>query len=182
MKLAWLIYPLLLTTLVSCGKDNKTGKDNWALSNPYTAGTSYHPIHSPYQYGNTSVNQVMQENPCTSSGQPSNNRIQIQIPLSNFPTVIPANDMYVGVTSYGDVAVMVGQGGSQPPLFVGYMCPRSFTSNGQGYLAGITIGSYSNCLFKPITKATIQFPGGASADFRMLDYGSSMRQKFSFCR
>lgn len=189
-----ILHLALLTMLVACGKDNESGKPSsrsWGFGNPYTTG--YRNINSPYSYGGMSVNQVMQQNPCVGGfggmpGYPGSQyqgqRIPIQIPLTNFPTVIPPNDIYVGVTSFGDVAVLVGQALNQPPLFVGYMCPRSFSPSGQGQLMGIKIGSYSNCLFKPMTAATVVFPGPvpATAEFRWMDGGSSMRQKFSFCR
>lgn len=189
-----LLHLALLTMLFACGKDNESGKKtSWGYGNPY--GSGYNPlsnINSPYSYGGMSVNQVMQQNPCRSgfggmTGYPTQSytgqRIPIQVPLTSFPTVIPPNDIYVGVTSYGDVAVLVGQALNQPPMFVGYMCPRSFSPSGQGQLMGIKVGSYSNCLFKPITAATVVFPGGmATAEFRWLDGGSSMGQKFSFCR
>lgn len=186
-----MIYLTLLTVLMACGKKNESGKtDQYNYANPY--GTGVININSPYasQTGIT-VNQVMQENACRSGfggytninqQQPySGQRIPIQIPLTNFPSVISPNELYVGVTSYGDVGVLVGQGAGSPPLFVGYMCPRSFTPNGQGQLLGVKIGSYSKCLVKPITAATVIFPGGATADFRWPDGGSSMGQRFSFC-
>jgi hypothetical protein len=188
-----LLHLTLLTALFSCGKNNQSGKsgNNWGYNNPYTSG--YSPIgnvNSPYSYGGMSVNQVMQQNPCQSGygGMPGYNqpyagqRMPIQVPLTNFPTVVPPGDIYVGVTSFGDVAVLAGQAAGQPPLFVGYMCPRSFSPSGQGQLMGVKIGSYSNCLFKPMTAATVVFPGGGTAEFRWMDGGSSMRQKFSFCR
>lgn len=190
-----LLHLALLTALVACGKDNKSGQSNdqWAYNNPYSYGQSpIANINSPYSYGNIQVNQVMAENPCVSgyggmTGYPGaqpyqGQRIPISIPLTSFPTVISPNDIYVGVTSYGDVGVVVGQAINQPPLFVGYMCPRSFAPNGQGQLLGVKIGSYSNCLLKPITAATVVFPGGGQALFRWADAGSSANQKFSFCK
>lgn len=194
-----ILHLALFAMLTACGKDNKSGQksDQWAYNNPYTYGQSpIANINSPYSYQGMNVNQVMAENPCISgyngmmqpgytnpyAGQYAGQRIPIQIPLTNFPTVISPGDIYVGVTSYGDVAVVAGQGANQPPLFVGYMCPRSFAPNGQGQLMGIKIGSYSNCLMKPITAATIVFPGGGQALFRWMDAGSSMNQKFSYCR
>lgn len=189
-----ILHLTLLTMLFACGKNNESGKksSSWNMGNPYTNGQlPMSPINSPYSYGGMSVNQVLQQNPCRSgyAGLPGYNnqyqgqRIPIQIPLTNFPTVISPGDIYVGVTSYGDVAVLAGQAANQPPVFVGYMCPRSFSPSGQGQLMGIKIGSYTNCLFKPITAATIVFPGGtATAEFRWLDGGSSAGQKFSFCR
>src|SRR5665647_67828 len=151
----------LLMLLTGCGKDNKSGQGNgvYDYSNPYSMspmmpGNPYGPmssINSPYSYGGISVNQVMAENTCISGfggmggfPQPyANQRIPIQIPLTNFPTVISPNDVYVGVTSYGDVAALIGTAPGQPPLFVAYLCPRSFAQNGTGQLMGIKIGAYT---------------------------------------
>jgi hypothetical protein len=189
-----LLHLTLLTLLFSCGKNNQSGKNSnsWGYTNPYLGGNSpLLNINSPYSYGGMSINQVMQQNPCRGgyNGVPgytnqvyAGQRIPIQVPLTNFPTVIPPNDIYVGVTTFGDVGVVVGQAINQPPLFVGYMCPRSFSPSGQGQLMGVKIGSYSNCLFKPITASTVVFPGGATAEFRWMDGGSSIGAKFSFCR
>ncbi len=187
-----MMYLTLLVVLVACGKKNESGKSSstWNYGNPYSTGVLN--INSPYVSQNgTTVNQVMQENPCRSGfagyggyNQPqqyAGQRIPIQIALTSFPSVIAPNDLYVGVTSFGDVAVVVGQAVGSPPLFVGYMCPRSFAPNGQGQLLGVRIGSYSKCLIKPITAATVIFPGGTSADFRWADGGSSAGQRFSFC-
>lgn len=190
-----LIHLTLLTMLFACGKNNESGKkgSSWAYNNPYMSpyGTPIQNINSPYAYQGMSVNQVMQQNPCRSGfggfpgapgGAYAGQRIPIQVPLTQFPTVIAPGEIYVGVTSYGDVAVLAGQAVGQPPLFEGYMCPRSFSPSGQGQLMGIKIGSYTNCLFKPITAATVIFPGGAEAAFRWLDGGSSAGQRFTFCR
>lgn len=172
-----LIFILTLAFLASCGKDNKSGKKpldySYAGLSPYTAGMA-----TP-AFGQYSVSQVINENPCYGAGGYQMQRSQVQVPLTNFPTVIPVNDVYVGVTSYGDVATIVGTGGV--PTFIAYVCPRSYSS-GQGYLRGISLGSYSNCAFKPLTAATMQFADGTSANFRMMDYGSSANQKFSMCR
>ncbi len=178
-----LLHLALLTMLLACGKENESGKSNssWDYSNPYVSNPNlgYGPINStPYSYGGIPVTQVINQNPCRSGGSFNQNRIQIQIPLTNFPTVIPAGDVYVGVTSFGDVAVLAGQATGQPPVFVGYMCQRSFAPTGQGQLMGIKIGSYSRCSFKPMTAATMVFPGGATAEFRWMDGGSSQGGPF----
>lgn len=191
----WLGLGLLhlsLLAVVSCGKNNESGKSatQWNYGNPYSTG--YSPlttINSPYQYQGMSVNQVVQQNPCVNGygglpgyGQYGGQRIPIHVPMVSFPTVVAPGDIYVGVTSFGDVAVLAGQAAGQPPIFEAYMCPRSFAQSGQGQLLGVKIGAYSNCLFKPITAATVVLPGGATAEFRWMDGGNSMMQKFSFCR
>jgi hypothetical protein len=188
-----LLYSALIVLAIGCGKDNRSGRANTGIYTGQfgTLGT----FGSPYSFTNGQVtipvDQVIAENPCISqfggfvgapAGAYGGQRIPIQIPLLNFPTVIPPGDIYVGVTSYGDVGVLAGTAVGQPPMFVGYLCPRAFAPNGQGQLMGVKPATYSNCLFKPIQAATVVFPGGASADFRMLDFGSSMRQRFSFCR
>ena len=163
---------MLLATLASCGKDNKSGnRDPWGLTstNPYTG-------QQTPQFGQYQVGQVINENPCVTGSQ---QRIQAQTQLANFPTVIPAGDVYVGVTSFGDVGAIVGTGGV--PTFIAYVCPRTMSFS-QGQLMGITLGNYSNCAFKPISAATLRFGDGTEARFRMMDYGNSMGQKFSMCR
>lgn len=167
----------LLTILAGCGKDNKSGKRNindpwsWSGMSQYTAG-----MHTPV-FGQHSVSQVINENPCMSGFQA---RTQVQIPLTNFPTVIPANDVYVGVTSFGDVAAIVGTA-SGSPTFIGYICMRTQAS-GQGQLRGISLGSYSNCAFKPLLAADMIFADGAIAKFRWMDGGTSRGTKFTLCR
>ncbi|MGE3611542.1 MAG: hypothetical protein AB7I27_18265 [Bacteriovoracaceae bacterium] len=177
------LWLLALTLIAGCGKKNQSGKSNssWDFSNPY--GVPANVFNSPYSYGGQSLNTVLSQNPCISgmSGYTNQQRIQQSVPLTNFPTSIAPNDIYVGVTAYGDVAAIVGTAVGQPPVFVAYLCPRSFAPAGSGQLTGITIGAYTKCLFKPITAATMVFPGGATANFRWLDGGSSMRQRFSFC-
>lgn len=188
----WLTYPILITMLIACGKQNESGRNGGAigiptlgiptLGNPLTVG------QTPYSYQGVNVEQVLVQNPCVNGfngipgmAQPyTNQRIPIQVPLVGFKTIVAPGDIYVGVTSYGDVATVVGQAVGQPPLFVGYLCPRSFTQQGQGQLIGVEVGANTpRCLFKPITRATIQFPGGATAEFRWLDHGNSMRQPFA---
>lgn len=169
----------LLAALAGCGNDNKSGKRHlndpwsWAGVNPYQAG-AYTP-----QYGQYQVSQVINENPCIGGMQA---RTQVQIPLTNFPTVVSPQDVYVGVTSFGDVGAIVGTQ-SGVPTFIGYICMRSQAS-GQGQLSGISLGSYSNCMFKPISAATMAFADGTLARFRMMDFGSSRGTPFSptLCR
>jgi hypothetical protein len=164
---------MLLATLASCGNDNKSGKNNdpWSVmgTNPYTG-------QQTPQFGQYQVGQVINENPCISGNQ---QRIQAQTQLTNFPTVISPGDVYVGVTSFGDVGAIVGTGGA--PTFIAYICPRSMSMS-QGQLMGISIGAYSECSFKAISAATLRFPDGTEARFRDMKFGNSMGQKFSMCR
>jgi hypothetical protein len=187
----YLMSLALLSLLAACGKDNESGKKSNQYphsngynypnyqnpyQNPYANNPQYpNTVNSPYMYGNVSVNEVINRNPCMTGG----GRLQAQFPLMGFPTVIPANDIYVGVTSVGDVALIVGQGGGVPPLFVTYLCQRGYTQQGQGMLTDLAFGSYSRCNFKPITRATMTIPGSPTPlYFRWLDGGNSMRQPF----
>lgn len=183
----WFIYPVLLTMLIACGKENESGK---------TAAPVYQPLTSPYttQYQGASiqVNQVLASNPCRSgfTGIPGqtqpydSQRFQFEVAVNpqtfNPPTNVMQGDFYVGVTSFGDVAVIVGNGLGQPAKFIGYLCPRASASTGQGMVSPyIKIGASSpKCAFKPIIAATVTFPGGERADFRWMDGGSSMGQPF----
>jgi hypothetical protein len=181
----WLIYPALLLMLLACGKDNESGKTPVSFPlpvNPYSIGST------PYAYQGVNLQEVLMQNPCISGfgGMPgmtdpyTNQRTPIEVALAGFKTTVSPGDIYVGVTSYGDVAAVVGQQIGQPPLFVGYLCPRTFTQQGTGQLIGVEVGANTpRCLFKPITRATVIFPGGATAEFRWLDGGTSMRQPFA---
>ena len=177
-SLSLFLVPLtLLSLLAACGKDNESGKKS-----TYQMGSSPYGTFQTSQYqsfGNVSVNEIISRNPCMTSGAPNQNRTQNQIPLTGFQTVLPVNDIYVGVTSSGDVAVLVGQGNGQPPMFVTYLCQRGYTMTGQGQITDLAFGSYSRCNFKPITRATMVLPGApVPLHFRWLDGGTSLRQPF----
>lgn len=162
-----IIFPLLaLTLIVACGKDNKSGqKDSWTYSDPYLG-----PGTAP-----ANLQALFSAVPCNMN--PGANRQRMDLPLQGFQTIIPAGDTYVGITSYGDVAVIQGNGTSSPK-FSAYLCHRDFTTPQGSVLSNVRIGSYSNCQFKPITSATLVFPGSvATAEFRMLDFGYPPGQK-----
>jgi len=164
----------LILLISSCGKNNESGK-----SIPFNFPPNMNPLTStPYSYNGINVQQVLMQNPCINplANQQFNSRQTINVPLTGFRTQVAPGDIFVGVTSYGDVAVVAGQAPGQPPLFVGYLCPRSFTMGGTGQLMNVDIGANTRCFFKPITAATIMFPGGGRADFRWLDGGTSRSQ------
>jgi hypothetical protein len=170
----YLMNLTVLFMLVACGKDNESGKKNtYASTSPYG-------YNSPYSTGNFSpivssgynaiVDQVLAQTLCWTSGAPNQNRMRFEFPLTNFPSVVPAGNIYVGVTTVGDVAMLVGQG-TNAPLFVTFMCQRYYTS-GQGQLVELATGSTSRCAVSPLAKATMIIPGNAQAiSFRMLDAG-----------
>lgn len=184
-------YLLSLALLASCGKNNESGKSN-SYRNPYYSN-QYGTISSPYSYGGVGVNQVISENPCMTSGQPTQARAQIQLPVT-LPNmnIIQANDIYVGVTSSGDVGVLVGQGSSQA-LFVGYICQRGvqFTQAAQPQIMVRNYGAQTICRLKSLVDAELALPIGSMGmmqgyvplNFRWLDGGRSypFKAPFSMC-
>ena len=148
-------------------------------------------VNGGYTMNGVSLNQVQQENPCISADGNSDQanmqrqviqtRVQVQTNPNVPPTIVPRGDVYVGVTSMGDVAAVIGDG-TMNPTFVAYLCPRP--NSGQGTLfPQILVGAATVCSFKYITAANIVFPNGNQANFRALSPGgSSARQKFSFCQ
>jgi hypothetical protein len=184
-----LMCSLLLSMLIACGKDNESGRMTAPIPvpNPYVVPNPYAPVNTtPYAFQGVNVDQVLAQNPCVNgfaghaSPQPyTNHRTTVQVQLTGFKTVVAPGDIYVGVTSYGDVATVAGQAVGQPPVFMGYLCPRPNVPAGTGQLLGVEVGANTpRCLFKPITKATVIFPGGMTAEFRWLDGGNSNRQPF----
>ncbi len=150
-------------------------------------------FNSPYSFNGVSLNQVQMENPCILSSygsiysqypgswmQPSMQRQLVQTRV-NLGTILSRGDIYVGVTSVGDVAAIIGDG-TPSPMFVAYLCPRPLSGQGVLY-SGVSISAYTSCAFKYITKANMVFPDGSQANFRALSPGgSSAGRGFSFCQ
>lgn len=186
-----LITTALLALLAACGKDNKSGTNNSAI-NPVTTGC-YTGVsncystnsYSNYQYGALSVNMILGEARCMDSSQ-TNQRIKLTQTLS-VQTVIPTGDIYAGVTSYGDVAVVVGNGTNQP-ILEAFICNRSYTQVSQMIQqSSLSIGAYTGCQFKPISALTMRVNNSDTLNFRMLDFGhavypSGQLTKFAFCQ
>lgn len=173
----YLSFALILATLASCGKDNESGKGNYSYQSGLN-GYGYNTITGTnYNYNGQNLVNIINQNPCTTGTQ---YRTTIQFPLTGFNSYLTAGEIYAGVTSYGDVAAVIGQN-NNAPLFVAYVCQRGYTS-GQGQLMDLALGSYSKCAFKQLTRATMYIPGSqVPLYFRMLEGGSSQGQKFSFC-
>lgn len=178
----YLLNLFLLMALVSCGKDNESGKSSYNYPstygyNPYTGSVI---STSPYSYNNVNAGTLIAESPCT-TGYGVNARTQIQFQLTGFNSYLQAGEIYAGVTSYGDIAMVIGQPNSAP-LFVAYVCARGTYANGQGQLMDLALGTYSKCAYKQLTRATMVIPGAYEPlYFRMLEGGSSQGTKFSFC-
>lgn len=184
--------------LAGCGKDNTSGKSGSGVYNSSYC-VSYAPngqcsqyqqsqvgnFNSPYSYNGVSLNTVQAENPCILQGGgmnygSMNMQRQVVTTRVNIGTVVTNGDMYVGVTSFGDVAAIIGDG-TPNPTFVAYVCPRPVSGQGTLY-PRITIGAYTNCAVKYITSANMVFPDGSQANFRAPSPGgSSAGRPFSFC-
>ena len=176
MKLSTVMILFLLAVMASCGKDNKSGKknDGWGGFNQF--GTYGQYGGTSIGYNGLSLQQVINENPCVAGGNQARFRVTSQAPVN---TVISNGDVFVGVTSYGDVAAIGGT--PQGPVFEAYLCPRSMMSQAQSTPYGISLFPYTNCGFKQMN-AKLRLADGSEANFRMMDYGNSMQQKFSYCR
>jgi hypothetical protein len=168
----YLTHLMLLAALAACGGNNESGKNStYSSSNPYGyyPGTYTNVTATGIGYGNYSLDSVLAQTPCITTGSTAQ-RMQIQLPLTNFPSVIPAGDLYVGVTTAGDVSILLGQG-TNAPLFIAYLCPRSYTST-TGQLLDIATGTTTRCNFKPLVRATMVLPGYSTPlYFRYLDGG-----------
>lgn len=167
----YMITLALLSMVVACGKDNKSGGNpydynyNNGVYNPLTSGTGI-------VYGTFNADAVLAQTYCTTTGMPTQNRMAIQFPLTGYPTPIPAGDVYVGVTTAGDVAALVGQGPGVPPLFRAFICQRMAAGNGQGQLMDLALGTATRCNVKPLVRATLYIPGlSQPLYFRQLDGG-----------
>lgn len=133
------VLGLISLAAVSCGKDNTSGQSSNAST---TAG-----IYSQYPgygnvYGTMTLDQIMTavsaENPCDQGGT----RVRVQIPLQ---MNVNTGSSYLGVTSFGDIAVAYNQ--AQPVIDL-YICPRA-GATGQGQLS-----------YNPILETSTQCPVG----------------------
>lgn len=147
----------LLAFLGGCGKDNESGKRSNSYSSPYFNGQYGSYTNTPYSFAGQNLGVVLQQTFCWTSGVPTQQRMQMQFPLTGYPSVVPQGDIYVGVTTAGDVAALIGQG-NNPPLFVVYMCNRGYGAGG-GQLTDLATGSSTQCHFKPLVRATMIVPG-----------------------
>lgn len=187
-----LAHLVILAALVSCGKDNESGKKTpFSYTNPYcTPGAYCSPytngpisaVHSPIAFANT----AQAENPCIGGSYYGSSRVAVQSQLAGLKGVVASGDVYLGVTTYGDVAVIVGNGTNSATLYA-YLCPR-VGSSGQGYITPPSLGSYSiGCNVKGITAMNVQFPDGQVAAFRDPSFGvrnpytGQKIKNFSFC-
>ncbi len=173
---------MMLMFISACG-GNKSGKNNdngdciytlGGCGSAYSDGYSYSNLNSPYSYNGISVNTVLGENQCQTGPQRMQYSAQVTLPY-----IVQRGDLYVGVTSFGDVAVVAGNG-SQTANFVAYLCQRGGTPVQAP--ATVNLGVATRCQFKTLYAANLQFSSGEVALFRFLDGGSSRGAPFSICR
>lgn len=183
-----LIFSAILAAIAGCGKGNESGKTSNRQGPCMAFGSNGQCSAYMSGYNSTSAvnpNQVLQENPCITGGQRQSTppiQVQVQTNPNVQPTIVPQGDIYVGVTSYGDVAFVMGNGTNRP-TFVAHLCQRPVSGQGNLY-PQILVGAATQCAFKYITAANIVFPDGSQANFRALSPGGSSNnhQKFSFCQ
>ncbi len=178
MKPVSTIMILVLFALVTaCGKDNKSGKKNNGYYGFNQLGTVSQFGGSSIAYNGFSVQQVVLENRCI-NGAPDQyrQRVTVQAPVQS---VISNGDIWVGVTSFGDVAVVGGT--AQGPIMEMYLCPRSQMTGGTAQPSLVTLLPYTSCRIKQMN-ASVRLTDGSVANFRAMDFGSSAGVPFSYCR
>lgn len=152
-----ILLSIISLALISCGKSNKSGSSS--STTPTTGTITTLPGGQTYTGGNGTVlptnwlDVIANENKCFEGGS----RIKKTISLAN--TSVNANALYVGVTSYGDIAI-VSSSGAQPTIDM-YFCPRA-QMTGQGNLINDPVINYSpNCPMGEISggaKVVLQGP------------------------
>lgn len=179
----YLLTLALLAFLGACGKNNESGKNSWQYGNPYYSGQNPYlgigqlpqniqALANNYSCIGGYQGQIYPGYPGAPQFQ-ANSRTVIQVPLTG-STIVSSMQPYIGVTSYGDIAMITSNGPGQPPVFTAYLCPRGFAQQGQGQLIGVKVGSNAlRCRNVPsITAADVILPGGIVAKFRSLDGGA----------
>lgn len=180
---------LMGSLLVACGKDNKSGQNGGiGLGQFGINGLGIGQYGQIGSISNSIVAAAINENVCISSQNgivgSSRYAVQYTLPLPQSGAGgIPAGDYYLGVTTYGDVAVLVGNGVNAGPTFVAYICSRGLMGVGgqaQQMPWNVSTLSYSNCEAKGLNASTTA--EGFLLNFRSPMFGTSRGTKFSFCR
>jgi hypothetical protein len=140
---------LMSLLLISCGKENESGKTSKSNGYNYPGmSSSGNGVGLPSNW----LTVVQNENPCkTYNGTTSTNKIRVTVPLQGIN--INAGSFYVGVTAEGDVGIVSNQ--SSGPVMEMYLCPRPDVT-GQGSLASTPIVNNSNeCPVGEVSSANI---------------------------
>jgi asparagine synthetase A len=178
---------LILTALLAltgCGKENESGKSNKnGICTSYLNGVcnAYASNYNVGVSGDINLNNVVSQIPCEMSQYGYNvTRTQQNIQVTTASRTTPGQS-YLGVTSLGDIAIIIGNGSTTTQMTM-FLCSGAGSYGGQ-VGAGVTqalLGEYTTmgCPIKTITAANY----GASS-FRSPVYGrGTTGQKFSFCQ
>jgi hypothetical protein len=142
---------LMSILMISCGKENESGKTSNSTNNGYpgisSAGNGGISLPSNW------LQRVQNENPCITVNNNQNpTRQRVDVPLQG--TNINAGAFYVGVTPEGDVGVVINRNGIGAVMEV-YLCPRP-DATGQGSLMATPVVNNSNeCPVGEISRANI---------------------------
>lgn len=136
---------------IGCGQSNKSGgSSNSTTTNPpilTNPNTGYDNSSLPSNY----INVIRSENPCSMGGQ----RSATQFPLQGIS--VNAGAIYVGVSSYGDIAVVSNT--ASGPMMQLEICSRA-GATGQGQmLQNPVINNSDYCPVGEITAADIVLQG-----------------------
>ena len=175
-----LIFAAVLAAIASCGKANESGKSNTGIFNSsycasYTNGQCA-------QFNTTNLSQLMTQIPCENgvNGGINNGMIRSQqIIQVQTATLAQSGQSYLGVTSMGDVAIVVGNGTMTAQMTV-FVCPGQ--TIGQSSRV-VTLGEFTSqaCPIKTITAASLF--GNPGLNFRDPRFGrGTTGMPFPFCR
>lgn len=182
----FLIFSAILAAAMGCGKNNESGKSNnggiclqYGVNGQCSAYST-----GVYTSGNNiNLSSLVSQIPCESSGgyMPVGNigRTQQMVQVQT-RTIATAGQSYLGVTSMGDIAIVVGNGTMNAQMQV-FLCPGQ--AMGQ-LMAPVTLGEYTDpaCPIKVITAASLSGYNGLAVNFRDPRFGRGMSgTPFSFC-
>ena len=178
-----LICAAVLAAFTGCGKKNESGKNNSGICMQYGVNGQCS-AYSTGQYtsgNNVNLQPMLQQIPCESSGYgyggvAARTQHNIQVQTASIAT---AGQSYLGVTSMGDIAIVVGNGTMNPQMQV-FLCP----GQAMGQLAApVKLGEYTDpaCPIKVIEDADLM-GYGPIIGFRSPRGGRGMTgQPFPFC-
>lgn len=178
---------LILTALLAmagCGKENESGRSNngQGICTSYLNGVcnAYSSNYNAGYSGDVNLNTIVSQIPCEMSQYGYNvTRTQQTVQVTTASRTTPGQS-YLGVTSLGDIAIIVGNGSTTTQMTM-FLC--SGAGNFAGGVGGVTqalLGEYTTmaCPIKTITAANYGY-----SSFRSPVYGrGTTGQKFSFCQ
>ena len=147
-----LMITVIATISISCGKENTSGQSDNTVA-------GFGNIGNYGTFGGMDSSQILlqisQENPCRSSGQYGNQQIngtqRIQTRITVQAQNINMGSVHVGVSTYGDIAVMFNENGQTVADL--YICPRDNSSSGATQTSDIRLFNDPLCPLAKIDKA-----------------------------